>query len=76
MLFLFKVIALPHGVLEMILVKSVVKLYSSNQDHRATGADILSLVTVCSVCYEWYAVITRRDYNRRQVRHHLKPKVT
>jgi hypothetical protein len=66
---------LPHEVLEMIAMKAVIALFAIYRVRLLPRADVLSLVTICSVCREWYAVFSTRSYNRRKLGRCLKGRV-
>jgi hypothetical protein len=66
---------LPHEVLEMIAMKAVISLFAIYRVRLQPRADVLSLVTICSLCHEWYAVFSTRSYSRRKLGRCLKGKV-
>jgi hypothetical protein len=68
---LFQLNTLPTELMEMLLNKAVDELYVYNRRIRLLPrADLLSLVTACSVRKQWYDIIARK-HNRRQFRQRL-----
>lgn len=51
---------LPSEMIELILIKAAAFLYARHRMHLLLRADVISLVTICSVCCEWCTIITKR----------------
>ena len=54
---------------EIILMKSVAALYKLLRVRLMPRADFISLITIVTVCFEWYIIITGRMFNLHQLRH-------
>ena len=62
-----QVATVPPELLEIILIRTFAAFYAINITRLLPRADVTSLVAVSSVCYEWYATITGRRYNRQRL---------
>lgn len=75
----FQVTGLPYKVLRVLLWKAIVALNVFYRRRLLPRADVLSLVTVCAVCYEWFVIVNFSGHDRRSrrlMRRHLRSKVT
>jgi hypothetical protein len=65
---LLQSLGLPYEMMEMILFKSVVAFYAR---HRAVSlwprADVMSLITVGSVCSQWCNIVIGSKRNRWKI---------
>lgn len=68
-------VAIPVELLEVILLKAIATLYAVYGVHLLLGADVTSLMCVSSVCYEWYAIVTGRKFNRQRLHYLLRKKM-
>lgn len=73
---LLQVLVQLRDLSEMIAVKAVVALFAFYRVRLLPSDDILSLVTVCSVCRKWYEFFSSRRFNRRKIRYNFKMTVS
>ena len=59
---------LPLELKEMMLMKGVAALYKLLGVRLMPRADFVSLITMVTVCFEWYIIITGRKFNLHQLR--------
>lgn len=65
---LFKATVFPSEIAEMILTKVIIALNINHRIHLLPRGDVIALVTVSSVCSEWYAIMFRSKRSRRKIR--------
>jgi hypothetical protein len=64
-------------MIELLIIKAIVGLYARHRVHLQPRADVISLVTVSSVCSEWRAIISGSRRNRQKIKNILmKTKVS
>ena len=66
---------LPLEVKEMLLMKTIAALYKFLRVRLMPRADVISLITMVTVCFEWYVIITGRKFNLHQLRQMLRTTV-
>lgn len=59
---------LPEEILEIIIIRSTVALFVDLKAEEAEPERI-TLQTTMSVCFTWWAVLTKRKWNKQQLRH-------
>lgn len=62
-------------MLELILIKGIIALCVYHRLRLLPQAAWLSVVTVVSVCFEWYSTVASRRHNRKQIRQQFKQTV-
>jgi hypothetical protein len=68
----FQMFGLPLEVIEMVLMKAVIGLHARHRVHLLPRADVVSVVTVSSVCLGWCAVVSGSRRCRREMREFLR----
>ena len=68
----FQSSVLPREMIELILTKAVVGLCDRHRVHLEPRADVMSVVTVSSVCSEWCWIINRSRRSRVNISKILK----
>ena len=63
---------LPLEMTEVILTKAVVGLCGHHRVHLEPRADVMSVVTVSSVCREWCWIINSYRRNREKINNILQ----
>lgn len=53
---MFQSSVLPYEMIELIVIKAVAALYAYHRIRLLPRADVLSLITVSSVCSEWCSI--------------------
>jgi hypothetical protein len=59
---------LPLELWEIILIKAGVALHKVFRVRLLPSADLLTLVTLITVCYQWWQMLDRREFIRKQLR--------
>jgi hypothetical protein len=64
-------------MIELLIIKAIVGLYAHHRVHLQPRADVISFVTVGSVCSKWRAFLVGSRRNRQKIKNILvKTKVS
>ena len=64
----FQASVLHYKILEVILIKAIVRLHVRHRVHLQPRADVFSVVTVSSVCKEWCWIINGSRRSRMKIK--------